>query len=79
MNITDENIRNTIRMLTPFNARMNLNRPALFFQPHVTREETMSIRDMEFVLRNTSVSLVTLFNAFLSFLQQIEADSRAHR
>jgi hypothetical protein len=79
MNITDENIRNTMRMLIPFRERMEINRPVLFNHPHVTREETMSMRDMEFALRNTSVSLVTLFNAFLSFLLQIEADSRAHR
>lgn len=76
--ITSNNIRQTFQELNSFGTRIDEMR-TLVFSANRGSAQNMSPAELEFALRNCSNATINVYNAFLAFLQRLEADSRLRR
>ena len=78
MTITPNNIRQTFQDLSLAGTKIE-NVRILVFDANRGSAQVMSPAELEFAVKNTANALINVHNAFLSFLQRIEADTRLHR
>lgn len=78
MTVTQNNVRQTLQDLSLAGTKIE-NIRLLVFDPNRGSAAPMSSAELEFAVKNTANAMINIHNAFLSFLQRMESDSRLHR